>query len=69
MLMSLEIVFYLLVIVLFTIRFLDDINGQIFGLLIFAVAAAKSSIELPILVTYYRNRYTFTVEFMNFLKG
>ena len=49
--------------------YLDDINGQIFALLILTVAAAESSIGLAILVIYYRIRNTITIELMHLMKG
>lgn len=70
MLMSLEMMFLAISFNwIFSSIYLDDIVGQIFSLLILAVAAAESSIGLAILVIYYRIRTTITVELMNLTKG
>lgn len=70
MLMSLEMIFLSISFnLIFGSVYLDDLNGQIFSLLIITVAAAESSIGLAILVIYYRIRNTITIEFMNILKG
>jgi len=63
MLMSLEMMFLSIsFIFIFSSIYLDDINGQIFSLLILTVAAAESSIGLAILVVYFRIRNSITVE-------
>ena len=49
--------------------FLNDIVGQIFALLVLTVAAAEAAIGLAILVVYFRNRGTITVEDINMMKG
>jgi len=54
---------------IFSSIYLDDINGQIFSLLILTVAAAESSIGLAILVVYFRIRNSITVELMSLTKG
>lgn len=70
MLMSLEIIFLSISFNLICSSiYMDDINGQIFALLILTVAAAESSIGLAILVIYYRIRNTITVELMHLMKG
>nr|QUJ09421.1 NADH dehydrogenase subunit 4L [Neorhodomela munita] len=70
MLMSLEMIFLAISFnLIYSSIYLDDLNGQIFSLLILTVAAAESSIGLAILVVYYRIRHSITVEFMNLMKG
>ncbi len=70
MLMSLEMLFLSISFYLiYSSFYFDDINGQIFSLLILTVAAAESSIGLAILVVYYRVRHNITIEFMNLMKG
>ena len=49
--------------------FLNDAVGQIFSLIILAVAAAEVSIGLAILVVYFRNRGTVEVEEVNDMRG
>ena len=49
--------------------FLGDLTGQIFALLVLTVAAAESSIGLAILVVFYRNKGTISVEDINMMKG
>ena len=49
--------------------FLNDITGQIFTLFILTVAAAEAAIGLAIIVVYYRNAGTISVEEINKLKG
>ena len=48
---------------------LNDLQGQVFALLILTVAAAEAAIGLAILVIFYRNRGTIAVEDVNALKG
>nr|YP_011017681.1 NADH dehydrogenase subunit 4L [Dasysiphonia japonica]WQF69504.1 NADH dehydrogenase subunit 4L [Dasysiphonia japonica] len=70
MLMSLEMIFLAVSFnLIYSSIYLDDINGQLFALLILTVAAAESSIGLAILVIYYRIRNTITIELMNLMKG
>lgn len=70
MLMSLEMIFLAVSFnLIYSSMYLDDINGQIFALLILTVAAAESSIGLAILVIYYRIRNTIIIELMNLMKG
>nr|YP_009295191.1 NADH dehydrogenase subunit 4L [Dasya binghamiae]AOH77203.1 NADH dehydrogenase subunit 4L [Dasya binghamiae] len=70
MLMSLEMIFLAVSFnLIYSSMYLDDINGQLFALLILTVAAAESSIGLAILVIYYRIRNSITVELMNLMKG
>ena len=49
--------------------FLNDISGQIFTIFVLTVAAAEAAIGLAILVVYYRNTGTISVEDINSLKG
>jgi NADH-quinone oxidoreductase subunit K len=48
---------------------LNDLQGQIFALLILTVAAAEAAIGLALLVIFYRNRGSIAVEDVNQLKG
>lgn len=49
--------------------YLDDRIGQLFALLVLAVAAAESSIGIAILVVYYRVKGTISIEFIKLLQG
>ena len=49
--------------------FLNDLVGQIFTLFILTVAAAEAAIGLAIIVVYYRNSGTISVEEISNLKG
>lgn len=48
---------------------LNDLQGQIFALMILTVAAAEAAIGLAILVIFYRNRGSIAVEDANQMKG
>ena len=48
---------------------LDDLAGQVFALLVLAIAAAESAIGLAIIVVYFRNRGSIAVEDINLMKG
>ena len=48
---------------------LNDLQGQVFGLLILTVAAAEAAIGLAVLVIFYRNRGSIAVEDINMMKG
>jgi NADH-quinone oxidoreductase subunit K len=48
---------------------LNDLQGQVFALLILTVAAAEAAIGLAVLVTFFRNRGTIAVEDVNTMKG
>jgi len=48
---------------------LNDLQGQIFALLILTVAAAEAAIGLAILVIFYRNRGSIAVEDISSMKG
>ena len=49
--------------------FLHDLNGQIFAMLTLTVAAAEAAIGLAILVVFFRNLGSISVEEINKLKG
>ena len=49
--------------------FTNDLTGQIFTMFILTVAAAEAAIGLAIIVVYYRNRGTITVDDINSLRG
>mgnify|MGYP001550329452 FL=1 len=46
-----------------------DITGEVFVLLTLTVAAAEAAVGLAILVTYFRNRGSISVEDVNLMKG
>ena len=48
---------------------LHDLAGQIFTIFILTVAAAEAAIGLAILVIYYRNRGSISVNDINMMKG
>ncbi len=48
---------------------LGDLTGQIFALLVLAIAAAEAAIGLAIIVVYFRNRGSIAVEDVNMMKG
>jgi NADH-quinone oxidoreductase subunit K len=48
---------------------LHDLVGQVFALLVLAIAAAEAAIGLAIIVVYFRNRGTIAVEDINMMKG
>ena len=49
--------------------YLHDIVGQVFSVIILAIAAAEVSIGLAILVLYFRNRNTIEIEDINQMRG
>ena len=49
--------------------FLNDIVGQVFGLLVVTVAAAEAALGLAVLVVFFRNRGSIAVEDINLMKG
>jgi len=49
--------------------YLRDMTGQIFTMLILAIAAAETAVGLAILVSYYRNKGNINVEEIDELKG
>jgi len=48
--------------------YIDDILGQIYGLLIFTVGATEASIGLSLLVIYYKTRGGISLDHLNLLK-
>ncbi len=50
-------------------RFLENIDGQVFALLVMAVAAAEVAVGLAIVVSFVRHRDTTDVDEMNLLQG
>lgn len=50
-------------------RFLDNIDGQIFVLLVMAVAAAEVAVGLAIVVALTRHKETTDVDELDLLKG
>jgi NADH-quinone oxidoreductase subunit K len=49
-------------------RFLENIDGQVFVLLVMAVAAAEVAVGLAIVVALYRHKETTDVDEMHLLK-
>ena len=49
--------------------FLGDLQGQIFSMFILTVAAAEAAIGLAILVCYFRNKGSISIESINTMKG
>lgn len=49
--------------------FLNDLDGQVFSLIILTVAAAEAAIGLSILVVYFRNRGTIAIDDATQMKG
>lgn len=49
-------------------RFLENVDGQVFVLLVMAVAAAEVAVGLAIVVSLYRHRETTDVDEMDVLK-
>lgn len=47
----------------------SDVNAEVFVLLTLTVAAAEAAVGLAILVTYFRNRGSISVEDVNLMKG
>lgn len=48
---------------------IDDILGQIFGLLVLTVAAAETAIGSAIVIVYYRLRGSVSIDLINYLKA
>mgnify|MGYP005661942351 CR=1 FL=1 len=48
---------------------LNDLVGQVFALLVLAIAAAEAAIGLAVIVVYFRNRGSIAVEDINLMKG
>ena len=49
--------------------YLHDLVGQVFALLVLAIAAAEAAIGLAVIVVYFRNRGSIAVEDINLMKG
>ena len=49
--------------------YLGDMHGQVFVFFILTVAAAESAIGLAILVQFFRNKNSISVDELNTLKG
>lgn len=49
--------------------FLQNLEGQIFAMMVLTVAAAEAAVGLAILVTYFRNRGNIAVEDINQMRG
>ncbi len=49
--------------------FLGELTGQVFTLFILTVAAAEAAIGLAILVCFFRNKGSISVEDVNVMKG
>jgi NADH-quinone oxidoreductase subunit K len=49
--------------------YLNDLQGQIFSILILTIAAAETSIGLAILVLYFRNKGSIEVEDVSQMRG
>ena len=50
-------------------RSLGNVDGQVFVLLVMAVAAAEVAVGLAIVISVYRHKETTDVDEMNLLKG
>ncbi|AFX98784.1 NADH dehydrogenase subunit K [Candidatus Endolissoclinum faulkneri L2] len=46
-----------------------DLVGQVFALLVLTVAAAEAAVGLAILVVFFRNRGSISVDDINLMKG
>jgi NADH-quinone oxidoreductase subunit K len=49
--------------------YIDDLLGQLYGLLVLTVAASESAIGLAILINYYRLRGGIAVDLISLLKS
>ncbi|MBX9745440.1 MAG: NADH-quinone oxidoreductase subunit K, partial [Hyphomonadaceae bacterium] len=49
--------------------YLQNLEGQIFAMMVLTVAAAEAAVGLAILVTYFRNRGNIAVEDINQMRG
>ena len=49
--------------------YLQDLVGQVFTMFILTVAAAEAAVGLAIIVIYYKNKGSITVERISSLKG
>jgi NADH-quinone oxidoreductase subunit K len=69
MLMSVELMLNAVNLTLITYsRFLENIDGQIFVLIVMAVAAAEVAVGLAIVVSFVRHKDTTAVDEMDLLK-
>jgi NADH-quinone oxidoreductase subunit K len=50
-------------------RFLDKVDGQVFVLLVMAVAAAEVAVGLAIVIALYRHKETTDVDDLDLLRG
>jgi NADH-quinone oxidoreductase subunit K len=50
-------------------HFLGDLVGQVFALFVLTVAAAEAAIGLALVVVYFRNRGSISVDDINMMKG
>ena len=50
-------------------RLFENVEGQVFVLLVMAVAAAEVAVGLAIVVAYYRHKETVDLDEMDLLKG
>jgi NAD(P)H-quinone oxidoreductase subunit 4L len=46
----------------------EQLNGQVFAVIVFAVAAAEAAVGLALIISIYRNRDTVVAEEINMLK-
>jgi len=46
----------------------EALNGQVFAIFVFAVAAAEAAVGLALIISIYRNRETVVAEDINMLK-
>src|SRR5574341_1728930 len=46
----------------------EQLNGMVFAVIVFAVAAAEASVGLAMIISIYRNRETVVAEEINLLK-
>lgn len=49
--------------------YLDDLLGQVFSLLVLAIAASESALGLAILIVYYRLRGGISIDLVCLLKS
>ena len=49
--------------------YLNNVEGQIFAMMVLTVAAAEAAVWLAILVTFFRNRGDINVEAAGLMKG
>ena len=47
----------------------ENVSGQAFAIIVFAVAAAEAAVALAIVLNIYRNHHTVTVDRMDSLSG